>query len=473
MKRINKHITIPRTVIESCYLLFFILCVLVLISSCEDFVDVEPPITEVVSETVYTNDETAIAAMRGVYIDMVSNGFASGNQFSVTNLVGLSSDELLDFQGDNDRVELNRNALSTTNGNIARLWNEAYGSIYNANSVLEGLRNSNGLTNELIMQLEGEAKFVRAFFHFYLANLFGDVPIVTSTDFRINNEIPRSAVQDVFQQVVLDLQEAQNVLAEDYSFSDDERVQPNQFAAIALLARAYLYTGDWTNAEIQATRIIDNTSLYNLENDLNNVFLANSVEAIWQLKPIFPGQNTREARIFINEVSPSFQVLRDELLNAFELNDSRRTNWVDSIIFEGTTYYHPFKYKINQNNEPLTEYSMVLRLAEQYLIRAEAKAQMNDIVGAQADLNIIRNRAGLPNTTANDQSSLLLAIEQERRIELFTEWGHRWLDLRRANRLDAVLSLISLKDWQSTDQLFPIPESDRLINTKLTQNDGY
>lgn len=116
---------------------------------------------------------------------------------------------------------------------------------------------------------------------------------------------------------------------------------------------------------------------------------------------------------------------------------------------------------------------MVLRLAEQYLIRAEARVRQNNISGGQSDLNAIRNRSGLPNTTANDQGSLLLAIEQERRVELFTEWGHRWFDLKRTERAEAVLSPFALKDWQSTDVLFPIPQTEREINSRLTQNEGY
>lgn len=450
-----------------------IACLLLMVFSCEEFVEIKPPITEVVSKTVYTDDETAIAAIRGIYIEMMTGGFASGSQSSVTNLTGLSSDEFLDFQGDNDRGEINRNALSTTNGAIARLWNEAYTIIYYVNSVLEGLEQSDGLTTTTKLQLEGEAKFIRAFFHFYLVNLFGDVPIITSTNFRVNNEILRSLESDVFQQIITDLIQAQNLLAEDYAFSLEERVQVNKFAATALLARAYLYIRDWEKAEIEATKVIDNTTLYSLEVDLDEVFLANSMEAIWQLKPIFPGQNTREARIFINEVSPRFQVLTSELSGSFEGGDKRRTSWVDSIIFEGTTYYHPAKYKINENNEPLTEYSMVLRLAEQYLIRAEARAQLNNTSEALADLNILRNRAGLGNISITDQNSLLQAVAQERRIELFSEWGHRWFDLKRSGTAESVLSSIFIKDWQSTDVLYPIPQTDRDVNGNLTQNDGY
>jgi hypothetical protein len=114
-----------------------------------------------------------------------------------------------------------------------------------------------------------------------------------------------------------------------------------------------------------------------------------------------------------------------------------------------------------------------LRLAEQYLIRGEARAHQNNVQGAQEDLNIIRSRAGLGATTANDESSLLAVIETERQVELFAEWGHRWFDLKRTGRADAVLSLEKAPNWQSTDRLYPIPFEEIKINPSLTQNPGY
>ena len=116
---------------------------------------------------------------------------------------------------------------------------------------------------------------------------------------------------------------------------------------------------------------------------------------------------------------------------------------------------------------------MVLRLAEQYLIRAEARAQQNNISGAQSDVNVIRNRAGLANTTATTQGTLLSAIEHERQIELFAEWGHRWMDLKRTNRADAILGPLKSSNWQSSDVLFPIPLTQIQNDPNFTQNSGY
>jgi hypothetical protein len=146
-------------------------------------------------------------------------------------------------------------------------------------------------------------------------------------------------------------------------------------------------------------------------------------------------------------------------------------NWTASLIYNGTTYYYPYKYKSLVSGAN-AEYYTALRLAEQYLIRAEARAQQNNIGGAQSDVSVIRNRAGLASTTASDQASLLLAIEQERRIELNCEWGHRWLDLKRTGRVNAVIGA-EKTTWKPAAALFPIPSAEISNNANLTQNTGY
>ena len=119
------------------------------------------------------------------------------------------------------------------------------------------------------------------------------------------------------------------------------------------------------------------------------------------------------------------------------------------------------------------EYSILLRLAEQYLIRAEARLYLGDLDGAKTDLNLIRNRAALPPITTNIEDELKLAIENERRHELFTEQGHRWFDLKRTARANEILGPIK-PNWHNTDILLPIPETELNLNPNLQpQNPGY
>jgi hypothetical protein len=442
--------------------------------SCKKFVEISAPPTLLVNQNVFTSDVSATSAMVGTYSAMMStSGIASGGVLSITQLAGLYADEFINYNTDPNVEVFYKNSLTSANPYVDNnIWNEGYKYIYSANAVLDGLNSSREISDSTKKQLEGEAKFIRAFFDFYLVNLFGDIPLITSTDYQVNAIASRTKTATVYAQIIADLKDAQTKLSADYSFSKGERIRPTSWAATALLSRVYLFLNDWADAELAATAIINNSSLFNLNQDLNSVFLANSTEAIWQLMPVQPGYNTNEGETFILTGAPQNVSIAQELLNAFEPGDNRRINWVDSIAIGGQTYYFAYKYKV-QAGSTLTEYSMVLRLAEQYLIRAEAETQLNDLGDAAIDLNIIRNRAGLPNTTSTTQSDLIAAIIHERQVELFSEWGHRWFDLKRNNLANQILGLVKSPNWLPTDTLFPIPKIEITNDPNLTQNPGY
>ncbi len=116
------------------------------------------------------------------------------------------------------------------------------------------------------------------------------------------------------------LAEAKDMMADNYSFSSGERAEPNKWAATALLAIVYLYLGDWAKAETEASSIIDNINLFGLV-PLDNVFLMNSNEAIWQLQPVIPDRNTQQAQLFILNALPMYTYglsMSDQLFNSFE-----------------------------------------------------------------------------------------------------------------------------------------------------------
>lgn len=234
-----------------------------------------------------------------------------------------------------------------------------------------------------------------------------------------------------------------------------------------------LYTSRWQQAESEANVII-NSGLYALETDLNNVFLNGSSETIWQLKPVRPGFNTYEG-LEILPASPfsiPTYLVSSALRNSFENGDNRKGSWIKFRVFNNDTLYFPYKYKV-PNGASLTEYYMVFRISEIYLIRAEAAINQNKVSDAISDINIIRGRAGLSNTLANGISSLKLAIEHERRSELFCEWAHRWYDIKRTGRANDILSPLKTSTWQLTDTLWPIPQQEINLNPTLLQNPGY
>ena len=451
-------------------LLIGLVCLLFIVMSCDEFVEVGPPRTALVKATVFDDDKTATAAVLDIYYQFRTSNFASGSIFSITYVTTLSSDEQLNFaQGDPASVaefeQLNDNTLLPNNSIVFSIWSDLYSCIYKSNAVLEGLEASSKLTPSVKKQLKGEARCIRAFCHFYLVNLWGDVPLVTGTDYRINSSVGRTPVAEVYAKIIDDLLIAKENLQDGYAATNNERVRFNKGAVHALLARVHLFQQNWQQAEIEASAVISQ-SIYSLP-ALNTVFNVNNAEAIFQL---WSNQRPSERGIFRFVTSPSFCALRPEFVTAFETGDQRRTTWVNNST---SGQFSTNKYFATASNPP-AQYSTVLRLAEQYLIRAEARAHTGNISGAQADINAIRTRTSLGNTSASDEPTLLLAIEQERRSEFFNEWGHRWLDLKRTGRADAILDPLK-QDWTPTAALFPIPELEMKNNTALqgAQNPGY
>src|SRR5690606_17636855 len=117
--------------------------------------------------------------------------------------------------------------------------------------------------------------------------------------------------------------------------------------------------------------------------------------------------------------------------SSFEEDDLRFNSWVGVNTINGNNYYFPFKFKNRIGGPPYGEYTLVLRLAEQYLIRAEAYALTGHLDLAAKDINFIRQRASLPEINVINQAEAINTIIRERKSELFAEWGHRWLDLKR------------------------------------------
>ncbi len=453
--------------------------IILLLISCQDWLDIEEPDHKLVSSKVFETEETAEAAMQGIYNQLYQASFSAGWLGSTTVLAGLSADNLELINSNTlDLLQFHQHSLQPDNPYNKNLWGSAYNMIYMVNSLLEGLEVSTKVSPETAQRLEGEARFVRAFTYFYLVNLYGEIPLVLGTDYQKNAVEPRSSKQAIYENILADLGIAANALGN--SYSSGERTQINAYTAKALLARVHLYLENWELAEIYSSEVIAASGTYSLPTDLNEVFLANSPEAIWQLSPVGAGNittHTNEGSVFIiNPYIPSLSYVKlmDDLMESFEDQDLRKVDWVN--YHEGLGVHHAFKYKIQNATGEATEYSMVLRLAEQYLIRAEARTHQNELQGGIADLDQIKSRAGLPllanSNSGINQQVLLDEIYLERRKELFTEWGHRWFDLKRTDRAQQVLNSIHT-DWQTTDIYYPIPAEELLSNPNLYQNPGY
>ncbi|MEO5564404.1 MAG: RagB/SusD family nutrient uptake outer membrane protein, partial [Chitinophagaceae bacterium] len=354
MITINKHTSFKL------YLSFIAIATAIVFFSCKKFVDIDPPVNQVISNVVFTSDGMATSAVTGIYSEMMSSSgkFSAGE---VTIYAGLSADELT-TASNNNREEFLKNQITIFNHPtlLSVFWDKAYKFIYTANVCLEGLEQSSDLTPSLKTKLIGECKFVRAFCYFHLINLFGDVPLTTVSDYRINAVLPRTDKSSIYQQMVADLKDAKRLLTPEYPTAD--RVRPNKRTAAALLARVYLYRNEWANAEAEADSIISDGN-YTLEDSLNKVFKKTSTEAIWQLMPVNTTfNNTWEGNIFIPPQTTSFY-LTNTLLNSFEPGDSRRIIWVGTRNISPTEIrYYPLKYTVKLASTT-SEYYMVFRLA--------------------------------------------------------------------------------------------------------------
>lgn len=457
---------------------------LMALSSCKKFVDIADPKDRINSERAFADSANATSSILGLYITSRSNSpnpNISNGGLSI--YLGMSADELAPtYQWSSDVNELYQNSLQRLNGLATVFWHH-YSVLYQANACIEGLEKS-AIKESVKNQLMGEAKFFRAWNYFLLVNIFGKVPLVTTTNYQTNATLPRASEDNVYLQILQDLNDCENLLQSNYVSSG--RVRVNKFAAKALLARVLLYRGRFAEAEVAATDII-NSALYQLTSDLNNVFTSNSQEAIWQLLSagLNDGLATTEGFAFVPYfpgMVPNYAIM-DTLLKSFEPNDNRYAKWVaKTTVTVGSTpidYYYPYKYKEAITSSTPIENIMVFRLAEQYLIRAEARAKLDKLTGAnsaQSDINVIRGRAGLPSTIASTKDELLTAIGHERKIEFFAEGGHRWFDLKRTNRLDQIMSGITpLKGgtWNTNQKLFPVPLVEIQKNPFLDQNPGY
>lgn len=464
--------------------IFMLMLLCLLHFSCNKMLDVKPVKSPFDKSDIFSSETTAASAITGIYANMYMNAanFASGSSKSITGLCGLSADELDVYNGDVLLQGFAQNELEKSSSYILELWKSMYSAIYAANNALSGLQSSTGIPEASKRQFRGEVLFIRAFTYLYLVDLFGEVPLMPGTDFIENSTLPRAPVDIVYEHILADLNEAYTLMKEEYV--TEGRVRPNKWSAAALLARVYLYRGNWAEAEQYATIVLDQP-IYTLP-ALTEVFKNTSSEAIWQLMPMGFLENTNEGKTFILQYGPFYDdspyALTSSLITSFEPGDQRRTDWVGSYTESGVDYYYAYKYKVayggSASNPPvaLTEYSMVLRMAEQYLIRAEARARQNNVEKAIEDLDMVRDRAGLPLIADTDPDispdDLLLRIERERRVELFTEWGHRWLDLKRTGRAASLLG--NKPGWSTEDQLYPIPLEEIIKNPNIgDQNPGY
>lgn len=462
--------------------IILLLAASVALAGCQKYLNnSELPAGTIAGTDAYVSDNSVSAIVTGCINSLNSNGPTGLGQ-----LGGLYADEMTAMPNSTSNTPIQQASSDNIAAANINFWTPAYSKIYAINLAIEGI-NATPAKLYFKNQWLGESYFLRAFNYYYLTNLYGDAAIALTSDFNINKNLSRASQSAVNQQIIADLLAAKSMLSTDftsgYGVVTSDRARPNRYAAEALLAKMYLVTNDWQNAAAMADSVISNTTAFKLVAPAS-VFLTNSQETIWALATTNDVATSEYA--LYNNAMPAVSVtdpvklnvfcqLTNSLRLSFEANDARYTNWVRSTLYTGitpnATYYFVNKYKSSVAG---TERPIVFRLAEMYLVRAEARAQLNNLSGAQADINVIRMRAGLPNTTASTQKDVLAAVAQERRVELFTEMGNRFFDLKRTGALDAtMLALKGSTVWTSFRQFWPIPITEITYDPNLVQTPGY
>jgi len=446
----------------------FLLIGLLYLGSCEDFLEVPTAKDQIDIDKVFNDDKMATSALMQVYTDLRNNGFLCGSRAGVGYLLACYTDELevTTTQMPDFRVFYLGNVNATTSG-VGLLWKNTYKQIYMLNNIIEGVDKSEVITTQTKKQLKGEAIALRGILHFYLTQTFAEIPYVFTTDFRWNTTIGKQSVSQVMQYAIDDLLTAEQLLNEENT--SFEKVRINKYAVKGFLARMYLYVENWNEAQKYALEVITDSGAS--LSALDQVFLKESSSTLWQLKPDAEGKNTyeAEAHIFISEPAPQSK-LQNVLIASFEPNDLRKELWIKTVGSGNSA--HAFKYKQRGATASSLEYSKIIRLEEMYLITAEAAAHNNDWDLCNSVLNTLRSRAGLTELEILDKTPALSVIKQERRIELFCEFGHRFYDLKRYELLSE-LTLVK-PNWQNYFQNLPIPEAELLLNPNLKpQNNGY
>jgi hypothetical protein len=439
---------------------------LLVLLSCKKFITVQP-VDSVSDQVTIVDAASAQTAVRGVYRSLAADNYYG----SLFQTFGYLPGDNVQWTGSQSIIQqfISHN-ITADNGNLESVWAAIYATINGANHVIGKVPAvvDPTLTPALRSQLTGEGYFIRALAYFDLARTWGGVPVtlkptLSATD---KDTIQTSSVAQVYAQVLSDLNAADSLLPLP---STQNPVRANRETVWALKARFYLYRQNWALAESYAGQVIADTKNYALLTPYNSFFQPASAvatkESVLELSYSATYTNSHRsdwqppANGGTRQWAPSdafVTLVNDPLIGG---NRSALVAKTSAGLWYGNLYYR----------SPATDPAYIIRIAELYLIRAEARAQQNaNLPGAVSDLNAIRNRAGLAPATAVSQGDILLAIENERRIEFAFE-PHRWFDLVRTGRAAAVLGVTDPNKY-----VFPFPVNEVVLSKGLlSQNPGY
>ncbi|MBC7508664.1 MAG: RagB/SusD family nutrient uptake outer membrane protein [Ferruginibacter sp.] len=410
----------------------------------------------------------------GAYADLGAVDLYGGGAFVTPDLLG-DFNEI--FWGGTypEMTQIKNKAIPVDNAFVRNTWTGSYKVINDVNNVLSAITVVSAAKQN---RVEGEAKFIRGSVYFDLVRLFAKawndgtpaandgVPLKLTPTVELTgaaDQIPRDKVSVVYNQVIKDLTEAEAKLPATNGFF------ASKYSAAAMLARVYLQKGDYAKARDAADRVIKSGKFKLTQANADGIieeFLYTRAKAVDNTsEDVFAIQvNTTSGvntfQTFYSVLGRGDITLNNPHFQLFESNDLRLNLFYDDG--QGSIYSTKF--------DNLYGNVHIIRLAEMYLIRAEANNRLSTSVGAtpQADVNTIRNRAGLASLTTVTIDDIL----KERKIELSFE-GFTLHDIKRLGVSTGFFTGGGGLPFTSPKLIFPIPKRDRIVNPKLTQNEGY
>ena len=454
-----------------------VVTVVMMISSCAKLNQVSP--TAVQGSQLFKDSIGISEALTGLYSTLEVPEYYGADYLM---LADLNSDN--GVAGGYNNTSLNEfGAYSVTSSNIfiQNTYVAIYKTITTANNIIAGEATVKGASTAYLNSIKGQALTLRAMGHFDLLRAFGyhwdlnspyGIPVVTTVQ-TSGSIVPRNTVAATYASIISDLTQAATYLS---SSTDRNPNYVNPAIVNALLARVYLYKKDYSNA-IKYASLVINDGAYSLLNTSNYVGMYNngaktSTEFVFQLPFDFQNQSQYYATTYARPTAASTEVLfiaNPDLQSFFESrNGDVRYNLMDTTNANG--YLRTLKY--SSDGKYKDNSALLIRIAEMYLIRAEAAGRAAGL----ADLNTIRTNRGLAalkSSDVPDDATYAQAVADENRAEFNFE-GHRYFDLARTGQVVQVLQPLTSTTLSATNSCFPIPLRElQATNGVVIQNPGY
>jgi starch-binding outer membrane protein, SusD/RagB family len=491
--------------------IFLYLSVLATLSSCSDFLDKQMQ-GSLSSESFFQNEKDAISSLTAVYSDLKDTRYHR----SIWSIGDVLSDNATASGSDGDIAAAVRMESFNYHSDWSRLldrWTVCYRALNKSNQSIEGISNMNENLFKTISksQLLGEAYFLRAYFHFEVVRTWGDAPIVDRVPKVEDKNKTRSPKAEVYEFIESDLIKATKLLTKKSQLGQSNLGRASSGSAYSLLAKVYLYDKKYEEARIAAKAVIDmGESEYKLfdnfednfnlkgENGSESIFeidfyksqsettnyLTNGNYSCYAMMPRpFAGYGGNQAlQSLVNAFEPGDKRLKATVLTVADMQGVESQSDLAQLVYNRTGYYNkkfylPPKDRVGTGIFTLPLNTRIIRLAEVYLIYAEACCKKNDDITARIYLNKVRTRAGLKDNTTDSGDALYNAILKERRIELAME-GDRFFDLVRTGKAAEAFSSLEFKTYKpqanfklGISELLPIPQLEiENSNGNIKQN---